>query len=88
MISRYEAISRTQRKAPMPPGYVYDWKGMLDTGRNLYGTPEQCIEIICNAQHNCQFDTLTHNFNFGGLPHEKVKKSMRLFAREVMSVFR
>lgn len=41
-----------------------------------------------NAQNNYQFDTLTHNFNFGGLPHEEVKKSMRLFAREVMSVFR
>ncbi len=87
-ISRYEAISKIQRKAPMPPGYVYDWKGMLDTGRNLYGTPEQCVEIIRNAQNNYQFDTLTHNFNFGGLPHEEVKKSMRLFAREVMSVFR
>ena len=26
-------------------------------------------------------------FNFGGMPHEKVKHSMELFAREVMPVF-
>ena len=86
-ISRYEAISRIQRKAPLPPGYVYDWEGMLETGRNLYGDPDQCIEIINNARRHYDFDTLTHNFNFGGLPHEEVKKSMRLFAREVMPAF-
>ena len=61
---------------------------MLETGRNLYGTPEQCIEIINNARRHYDFDTVTHNFNFGGLPHEEVKKSMRLFAREVMPAFR
>ena len=61
------------------PGYVYDWEGMLETGRNLYGDPDQCIEIINNARRHYDFDTLTHNFNFGGLPHEEVKKSMRLF---------
>ncbi|MDE0028150.1 MAG: LLM class flavin-dependent oxidoreductase [Deltaproteobacteria bacterium] len=87
-IDRYEAISRIQRKAPPPPGFVYDWKGMLETGRNLYGTPEQCIEIIKHASRHYHFDTLTHNFNFGGLPHEEVKKSMRLFAHEVMPAFR
>ena len=87
-IDRYEAISRIQRKAPLPPGYVYDFEGMLETGRNLYGTPEQCIEIINNARRHYDFDTVTHNFNFGGLPHEEVKKSMRLFAREVMPAFR
>ena len=87
-IDRYEAISRIQRKAPLPPGYVYPWEDMLETGRNLYGTPDQCIEIIHNARRHYHFDTLTHNFNFGGLPHEEVKKSMRLFAREVMPAFR
>ncbi len=86
-IARYEEISRIQRKGPLPPGYVYDWAGMLATGRNLYGDPDQCIEIINNARRHYHFDTLTHNFNFGGLPHEEVKKSMRLFAREVMPAF-
>ena len=56
-ISRYEAISRIQRKAPLPPGYVYDWKGMLETGRNLYGNPDQCIDIINNARRHYHFDT-------------------------------
>ncbi len=56
--------------------------------RRSDGTPEQCIEIIENARRNYHFDTLTHNFNFGGLPHEEMKKSMRLFARAVMPAFR
>ena len=87
-LDRYEAISRIQRKTPLPLGYVYDFDGMLETGRNLYGTPEQCIEIIENARRNYHFDTLTHTFNFGGLPHEEMKKSMRLFAHAVMPAFR
>ena len=34
------------------------------------------------------FDTLTTTFNFGGIPHSEVIKSMRLFAKEVMPAFR
>jgi len=87
-IARYEEISRIGRKDPLPEGYVYDWDGMLATGRNLYGNPEECVKIIHNARAHYDFDTLTNTFNFGGLPHEEVKRSMRLFAKEVMPVFR
>jgi hypothetical protein len=34
------------------------------------------------------FDTLTTTFNFGGIPHGEILKSMRLFANEVMPAFR
>jgi len=87
-IDRYEAISRIGRKAPLPEDHVYDWDGMLATGRNLYGNPEECVRIINNARAHYDFDTLTNTFNFGGLPHEEVKRSMRLFAQEVMPAFR
>ena len=87
-IARYEEISRIGRKDPLPKGHVYDWDGMLATGRNLYGNPEECVKIINNARAHYDFDTLTNTFNFGGLPHEEVKRSMRLFAKEVMPAFK
>jgi hypothetical protein len=61
---------------------------MLATGRNNYGTPNQCIQGIRNAAEHYYFDTLTTTFNYGGIPHGEIIKSMRLFAREVMPAFR
>ena len=87
-VTRYDAISRIARKSSMVETDNYDWAGMLATGRNLYGDPQQCIEIIHNALRHYYFDTLTTTFNFGGIPHEEIKKSMRLFAKEIMPAFR
>ena len=87
-ITRYDAISRIGRKSAIAETENYDWEGMRAAGRNLYGNPEQCIEIIHNVMRHYYFDTLTTTFNFGGVPHEAIKKSMRLFAKEVMPAFR
>ena len=86
-VTRYDAISRIGRKSSMVETDNYDWDGMLAMGRNLYGNPEQCIEIVHNATRHYYFDTLTTTFNFGGIPHEEIKKSMRLFAKEIMPAF-
>ena len=61
--------------------------GRLEFGIG-FGNTEQCIQIIYNAMRHYTFDTLTTTFNFGGLPHEQIKKSMRLFAKEVMPALR
>lgn len=61
---------------------------MLASGRNLYGIPDQCIQIFNNSMRHYTFDTLTTLFNFGGISPEETKKSMRLFGREVMPAFR
>src|SRR4030095_7455589 len=82
-ISRYDEISRIGRKSLTSPPADYDWTAMLATGRNLYGNPDECINVFYNARKNYYFDTLTTTFNFGGIPHETIKKSMRLFAKEV-----
>ncbi|HUF42442.1 MAG TPA: hypothetical protein VMR20_10825, partial [Verrucomicrobiae bacterium] len=87
-ISRYDAISRIGRRSLTVAPAEYDWNMMLATGRNNYGTPEQCIENIHNAMKHYYFDTLTTTFNFGGIPHGEILKSMCLFAREVMPAFR
>ena len=87
-ISRYDEISRIGRKSLTVAPADYDWNAMLAAGRNLYGNPEQCIDIFHNARGNYYFDTLTTTFNFGGIAHEEIKKSMRLFAKEVMPVLK
>lgn len=87
-IARYDEISRIGRRSLTAPPAEYDWGMMLATGRNNYGTPEQCIQNILNAARHYYFDTLTTTFNFGGIPHGEIVKSMRLFAKEVMPAFR
>jgi alkanesulfonate monooxygenase SsuD/methylene tetrahydromethanopterin reductase-like flavin-dependent oxidoreductase (luciferase family) len=87
-ITRYDAISRIGRRSLTAAPAEYDWEMMLATGRNNYGAPEQCVKNICNAMKNYYFDTLTTTFNFGGIPHAEIVKSMRLFAKEVMPAFR
>jgi alkanesulfonate monooxygenase SsuD/methylene tetrahydromethanopterin reductase-like flavin-dependent oxidoreductase (luciferase family) len=88
-IARYDEISRVGRKSSLTASPAeYDWDGMLAAGRNNYGTPEECIKHIHNAMRHYYFDTLTTTFNFGGIPHAEVMKSMRLFAKEVLPAFR
>lgn len=48
----------------------------------------QCIDNTCNAAKHYAFDTLTTTFNFGGIPHSEIIRSMRLFAKEVLPAFR
>jgi alkanesulfonate monooxygenase SsuD/methylene tetrahydromethanopterin reductase-like flavin-dependent oxidoreductase (luciferase family) len=85
-IRRYEDISAIALERPAPP--EPDWDTMLATGRNCYGTPDQVIKLIKTAQEHFDFDIFSSTFNFGGLPHEDIKRSMRLFAKEVMPAFR
>ena len=88
-VTRYDEISRIGRRSLLTAAPAdYDWDMMLATGRNNYGTPAQVIQGIHNAARNYYFDTLTVTFNFGGIPHAEIVKSMRLFAKEVMPAFR
>ena len=87
-ITRYDEISRIGRRSLTVAPAEYNWEMMLATGRNNYGEPDQCIQNILNAAKNYYFDTLTTTFNFGGIPHAEIVKSMRLFANEVMPAFR
>jgi alkanesulfonate monooxygenase SsuD/methylene tetrahydromethanopterin reductase-like flavin-dependent oxidoreductase (luciferase family) len=86
-ISRYDEISRIGRRSLTAPSGEYDWEGMLATGRNIYGDPGEVIRGIGHAMKHYFFDTLTTTFNFGGIPHQEIMRSMRLFAREVMPAF-
>ncbi len=88
-ISRYDYVSGIGRVAR--PGAVgpqgYDWDTMLAQGRNVYGTPEECVQGIRRTMANFDFDVCSTTFNYGGLPFAAVKQAMRLWAEEVMPAF-
>jgi alkanesulfonate monooxygenase SsuD/methylene tetrahydromethanopterin reductase-like flavin-dependent oxidoreductase (luciferase family) len=84
-IARYDELSRRGRREARPD--EFDWDGMLASGRNVYGDPDQCIAIMRRTQANFDFDIFGMQFSFGGIPHAEVMQAMRLFAREVMPAF-
>ena len=53
-----------------------------------YGTPEQCIDRIRKLRDDHNVRYFGANMSFGTLEHEKVMRSMELFAKEVMPAFR
>jgi alkanesulfonate monooxygenase SsuD/methylene tetrahydromethanopterin reductase-like flavin-dependent oxidoreductase (luciferase family) len=87
-ITRYDISSDRSRGRTDFNAENYDWTGMLASGRNVYGNPDQCIKAIQASIANYEFDIFSTTFNFGGIPHEQILGSMRLFAKEVMPAFK
>ena len=54
----------------------------------VWGTPEDCIEKIKFYVESLHPEQLMLNIASGSLAQERVLKSMRLFAEEVMPVVR
>ena len=76
---RLENFRKT--RTSVPPTYDY-----LAEKRAIIGTPEQCITAIREFQQQ-GIEYFGCNFDFGGMPHETVMRSMKLFAEEVMPHF-
>ncbi len=57
-------------------------------GRTLSGTPDKVIAQIERYRDEVGITQLNCSFSVGSLEHDKVKKSMRLFAEHVMPQFR
>lgn len=53
---------------------------------DLFGTPDDCIETLRRFEAAGVRNIICW-FSYGGMPDEAVRRSMRLFAREVMPVF-
>ena len=65
-------------RTELPATYEY-----LATNRAIIGTPNQCIEkIMALRKEGIQY--FGCNFDFGGISHGKVMKSMKLFSERVM----
>ena len=75
----YQRISDWRRsRQQLPLSYDY-----LSENRAIIGTPEQCAAKI-NILREQGIDYFGCNFDFGGMEHKKVIRSMKLFADEVM----
>lgn len=78
------------------PYRMADWRRMRPEGtvgadyiyenRAFIGTPEQCVAKIKGLQAQ-GIDYFGCNFAMGGIPHDKILRSMALFAKEVMPHF-
>ena len=69
-------------RTELPPSY-----DSLYENRAFIGSPDQIIAKIKQLQdHGIEY--FGCNFSFGGMPQDKVTKSMRLFAKEVMPAFK
>jgi alkanesulfonate monooxygenase SsuD/methylene tetrahydromethanopterin reductase-like flavin-dependent oxidoreductase (luciferase family) len=67
---------RSRRQLPL--SYEY-----LAEKRAIIGTPDQCVDRI-NLLRDQGIEYFGCNFDFGGMEHQKVLRSMKLFAEEVM----
>lgn len=70
-----------RQRTELPTSYEH-----LFEHRAIIGTPEKCVAEI-KALEAAGFDNFICNFDFGGIPHPKVMRSMELFSREVMPHF-
>jgi alkanesulfonate monooxygenase SsuD/methylene tetrahydromethanopterin reductase-like flavin-dependent oxidoreductase (luciferase family) len=86
-IARYDARQYEAGVGRMPPPSVYDFPGMLEQGRNVYGDPDDCIRCMQATRRNYDFNVFSATFNFGGILHKDVLRAMRLFGKEVMPAF-
>lgn len=62
--------------------------GDHERGQMIFGGPETCIEKVRQLEEEAKINNLICWMNFGALPQEKVLRSIRLFAAEVMPEFR
>ena len=78
----YDSLDHFRRtRTELPPSFEY-----LFQHRAFIGNPEQIIAKI-RALQDAGIGYFGCNFSFGGMPQDKVLKSMELFAREVMPEF-
>lgn len=63
------------------------YEDLRDKEQVLIGSPEDIIAMIKKYQ-DAGCDHIMMLMNFGGLPHDKVLKSMELIAKEVMPAFK
>jgi alkanesulfonate monooxygenase SsuD/methylene tetrahydromethanopterin reductase-like flavin-dependent oxidoreductase (luciferase family) len=78
----YDSLDQFRRtRTELPPSFEY-----LFEHRAFIGNPEQIIAKI-RALQDSGIGYFGCNFSFGGMPQDKVLRSMELFARKVMPEF-
>ena len=76
---RLDDWRRTRAGPPQDTDYIYE-------NRAIIGTPDRCAARIAELRSE-GIEYFVCNFAFGGLDHQKLMRSMKLFAKEVMPRF-
>ena len=82
MISLAEARRRTK------PGSYASWEEIQKAGFVVVGSPATVRDRLKQIAAETGLGTLVPNFSIGNVPHHLTRKSMELFAREVMPALR
>lgn len=100
-LARYQAFTKAtdlSRQAYRDPVAYKDWKGFFENResitleqmkatRAVIGTPEECIDRVRMLTERFDLTQLAFEVNYGALPHDRVMRSLRLFADRVMPRF-
>ncbi len=70
------------------PGAFSTWEEIQNEGFVIVGSPATVRDRIKTVAARTGLGTLLPNFSVGNLPHDVTRKSMELFAREVMPALR
>jgi alkanesulfonate monooxygenase SsuD/methylene tetrahydromethanopterin reductase-like flavin-dependent oxidoreductase (luciferase family) len=57
---------------------------ILEEGRVCLGTPDDCVRILSQAEQVLNLDEVDCTFYFGGIDYATARRSLELFAAEVM----
>ena len=79
-----QALVRENYRHPGGRGYQ-DYDGYWNAF--IYGDPERGVERVRHLQAS-GFRNVLIGFSFGGMPYDRVRRSMELFAEKVMPEFR
>ena len=71
-----------QIRSEDPPSYESELEN-----NTYFGSPEQCVEWISNLERDYGIGYFGASMSFGSMAHEKVMRSMELFAEKVMPRF-
>jgi alkanesulfonate monooxygenase SsuD/methylene tetrahydromethanopterin reductase-like flavin-dependent oxidoreductase (luciferase family) len=100
-LARYQAFTKAtdlSRQAYRDPVAYKDWQGFFENResitleqmkatRAVIGRPEECIEKVAMLSERFGLTQIAFEVNYGALPHDRVMRSMRLFAEKVMPRF-
>ncbi len=65
-------------------GFDFDFDGAIERGEALIGTPEQVGERLVRNMEQAGAGIFMGTFQIGDMPHDKVMRTLELFAEKVM----
>ncbi|HLG70336.1 MAG TPA: LLM class flavin-dependent oxidoreductase [Chloroflexota bacterium] len=81
---RYDELSAAARGQAAAATAGIPIQTMIDQGRVIVGTPDECIQQFQRGQDVLGLTAVDCNILFGGMTYEESERSMRLLAREVL----